>query len=153
MAYPTICVAVAKEPEYLSQISEWAVGGWQGNQSPIPSKAEVMLLPAARTFSRGRLNFVPSGYRGTPPSPPGIKKRERVASRTWPSSGALPLFLCRYSCHVTELSRGITNKLEHWYVRHNNVYFLHLWAGCCAWRTSVLIYLYYLSTLWCIPSN
>ena len=23
-----------------------------------------------------------------------------------------------------------TNKLEHWYVRHNNVYCLHLWATC-----------------------
>jgi len=35
-----------------------------------------------------------------------------------------------------------TNKLEHCYVRHNNVYCLHLWACCCccAWRTSVLIY-------------
>jgi len=27
-----------------------------------------------------------------------------------------------------------TNKLEHWYIRHNNVYCLHLWAWC----TSVL---------------
>ena len=23
-----------------------------------------------------------------------------------------------------------SNKLEHWYVRHNNVYYLHLWATC-----------------------
>jgi len=23
-----------------------------------------------------------------------------------------------------------TNKVEHWYVRHNNVYCLHLWATC-----------------------
>jgi len=23
-----------------------------------------------------------------------------------------------------------TNKLEYWYVRHNNVYFLYLWATC-----------------------
>jgi len=23
-----------------------------------------------------------------------------------------------------------TNKLEHWYARHNNVYCLHLWTTC-----------------------
>ena len=23
-----------------------------------------------------------------------------------------------------------TNKLEHWYVRHNNIYSLHPWATC-----------------------
>jgi hypothetical protein len=29
-----------------------------------------------------------------------------------------------------------TNKLEHWYVRHNNVYCLRLWATCIIFRPS-----------------
>jgi len=33
---------------------------------------------------------------------------------------------------------GSTNKTEHWYVRHNNVYCLHLWATCFNLYTQVI---------------
>ena len=36
-----------------------------------------------------------------------------------------------------------TNNLEHWYIRHNNVYCLHLWATCFNLYTGHLQALFY----------
>ena len=40
------------------------------------------------------------------------------------------LIIICFSVKIFYMCLDSTNKLEHWYVRHNNVYCLHPWATC-----------------------
>ena len=46
-----------------------------------------------------------------------------------PDSRILGRFMIILMEYIT-MCLDSTNILEHWYVRHNNVYCLHLWATC-----------------------
>jgi hypothetical protein len=54
------------------------------------------------------------------------------------------LTLKSYLMQYIAMCLGSTNKLEHWYLRHNNVYCLHLWATCFNLHTGHLQALLYM---------
>jgi len=53
-------------------------------------------------------------------------------------------FLFNHLMEYIAMCLDNTNKLEHWYVRHNNVYCLHLWATCFDLNTGHLQALLYM---------
>ena len=46
----------------------------------------------------------------------------------WPDDDYETKHVAEFLILITNIC--FTNKLEHWYVRHNNVYCLHPWATC-----------------------
>jgi len=55
------------------------------------------------------------------------RKETSYSDQTRDLFNILPMKLNTF---LSPLRLDSTNKLEHWYARHNNVYCLHLWATC-----------------------